>query len=205
MIVIVDFGLGNLGSIKNMLKKIGVSAQITSDPNLVREANRIVLPGVGHYDQAVLNLTAKDLWPALEFAVCKRAVPTLGVCLGMQLLLEKSEEGHSPGFGWIKGECRKFIFSDKDKFKVPHMGWSFLRISKTDPLFLGLEQEARFYFVHSYYGVLRDTSEVAAWCDYGGEFAAAIIKNNILGVQFHPEKSHRYGMRLLQNFVEWKP
>lgn len=203
MIVIVDYGMGNLGSIRNMLKKIGAQGVISSDPEHIRDAEKLILPGVGAFDQGMRNIEERRLRPALEEAACARHVPVLGICLGMQLLMDSSEEGELPGLGWIAGDVVRFrIEPSQQRLKIPHMGWNDVRAEGDASLFKDLEKEARFYFVHSFHVRPRSPHDVLAVAHHGYEFAAAVRRDNVFGTQFHPEKSHRFGMRLLRNFAE---
>lgn len=197
-IVIVDFGMGNLGSIKNMFNAIGMEALVTRDVEKIKKAQKIILPGVGSFDQGIINLHTMKLFSVLKDLIKNKRIPTLGICLGMQLLTEKSEEGKLKGFGLIKAETRKFSLSKG--LKVPHMGWNNIKILKKHPLIDGLDSNARFYFVHSYHVVLKDKKDGLMTTNYGEDFISAFAKGNIMGVQFHPEKSHRFGMELLKNF-----
>lgn len=202
MIAIVDYGLGNLKSIYNMLSYLNIKSYISSNPEEIAMANKIILPGVGSFDTGVLNLRNSGLGAVLNEEVMARKKPILGICLGMQLLTAGSEEGEFPGLGWIKAVSKKFKFSSKD-LKIPHMGWNYVRPVNTKSLFKGLDTEKnRFYFVHSYYVECTNEENVLAKCSYGNDFACAIVKDNIYGVQFHPEKSHKFGMTLLKNFAE---
>jgi glutamine amidotransferase len=202
MIAIVDYGLGNLKSIYNMLSYLNKKSVISSNPEEIAMANKIILPGVGSFDAGVLNLRNSGLGVVLDEEVITRKKPILGICLGMQLLTTGSEEGELPGLGWIKAFSKKFRFSSKN-LKIPHMGWNYVRPVNTTSLFKGLDTEKnRFYFVHSYYVECANEENVLAKCSYGNDFACAIVKDNIYGVQFHPEKSHKFGMTLLKNFAE---
>jgi glutamine amidotransferase len=201
MITIVDYGMGNLGSIQNMLKKIGAPAVIASDPEQVASAEKLILPGVGAFDNGMQNLSVRGLRPVLEERVIEKKIPILGICLGMQLMSESSEEGNLSGLSWIDAVTRKFRFDDPS-MKVPHMGWNSVDIKSTDCLFNDMFADHRFYFVHSYFVTCRTESDVLATTCYGHDFVSSFRKENILGVQFHPEKSHKFGMKLLQNFVE---
>jgi len=201
-IVIIDYGLGNLGSIKNMLKKVGSESTISSSISDIEEAEKLILPGVGSFDQGMKNLRASGFLPALEERVNQKRTPILGICLGMQLFARKSEEGESKGLGWIDAEVVRFKFDDKERnLKIPHMGWNLVKICQRNPLFEEMYAEPRFYFVHSYHVACRNGEEVLTRTLYGYEFASSIKKENIYGVQFHPEKSHKFGMKLLDNFV----
>ncbi len=204
-IAIVDYGMGNLGSIRNMFKKAGVEAVITADPAVIEEADKLILPGVGAFDSGMRNLEERGLTAVLNKRVLEDQVPVLGLCLGMQLLTGRSEEGSLTGLGWIDAETVRFRFeSNGDIYRIPHMGWNQLQTCRPHPLFGGLEEANRFYFVHSYHVVVRDSSVVLGETTYCFPFVAAVASRNILGVQFHPEKSHRFGLRLLSNFAEWE-
>lgn len=199
MIVIVDYNLGNLGSIKNMINRIGHDSVISSDPEVVLQARRLILPGVGSFDHAIFNLKNLGLFDVVK-VVANSGVPTLGICLGMQILAEKSEEGLEFGLGLIPGVVKKFDLSPN--FKTPHMGWNIAKPSTGNSLFKDLEIDSRFYFVHSYYFECLNQENVLSKTNYEVEFTSAVFKKNIYGVQFHPEKSHLYGMKLLKNFIE---
>jgi glutamine amidotransferase len=200
MITIVDYGMGNLGSIRNMLRKIGAEACISADPECVREATRLVLPGVGAFDAGIENLTRSGLVPVLNERV-QAGVPVLGICLGMQLMTGASAEGQCAGLGWIDAECLRFE-PGVEALKVPHMGWNRVRVLRPDALVDTLPEEPRFYFVHSYHVRCRDGADALLATRYGVEFTSAFRRGNVWGVQFHPEKSHRFGMQLLRNFAE---
>ncbi|EAR23507.1 imidazole glycerol phosphate synthase subunit HisH [Nitrococcus mobilis] len=199
---IVDFGMGNLGSIANMIKKVGGKPMVTSDPERIAAAEKLILPGVGAFDHGMRSLEALGLVSALEQAVRQHKAPILGVCLGMQLMLDASEEGAIAGLGWVSGKARRFP-GDKPVLKVPHMGWNGVRAVKLNPLLeLNAAERPRFYFVHSYKVECASKEDVLAVSSYGVEFCSAFQRENIFGVQFHPEKSHIFGMRLFQNFLE---
>lgn len=203
MIVIIGYGLGNIGSIVNMFKKAGVAATISSDPAVIEKADKLILPGVGAFDTGMKNLEMCGLIPLLNYRVLEQKTPILGVCLGMQLLCKRSEEGRLPGLGWLDAEVIRFKFDgNRTNMKIPQMGWNTLSVCQPHPLFADLETENRFYFVHSYYVVCADQNNILAQTNYGFDFASAVVKNNIMGVQFHPEKSHKFGMRLLKSFAE---
>jgi len=199
MIIIIDYGLGNLASIQNMLRKIDIESEITSNPKKIMMATKLILPGVGAFDHGMENLKKLKLIPAIEEQVLRKKVPILGICLGMQLMTEKSEEGKLPGLGWIKGDTIKFSFKNK-KLKIPHMGWNSVTVDKKHYLAKDLPRNSRFYFVHSYRVVLNDNRDNLLTTDYGGTFTSGFQRGNIMGVQFHPEKSHHFGMKLLENF-----
>ena len=200
MIAILDYGLGNLGSIANMLKVIGEKSRITNNESEIRDSDGIILPGVGAFDAGMQKLNDTGLTDIIKNVTSKNT-PILGICLGMQLLGRKSEEGCLSGLGLIPFECKKFRFLDNSDLKIPHMGWDIVDIKQSNPIVEGLKGKQRYYFVHSYHAICDDTANVLMTCDYGYEFAAAVIKNNVVGVQFHPEKSHDFGMALLFNFV----
>lgn len=203
MITIVDYGVGNLGSIANMLKKIGFKAMISSDPETLQAATKLILPGVGAFDAGMRKLHETGLIPVLDELVLRRKVPALGLCLGMQLMTQKSEEGTEAGLGWIDAETVRFHFSpEQAHLKIPHMGWNTLSICKDHDLFTDFDEDVRFYFVHSYHVICHDENLTLAETAHGYSFPSIIRKENILGAQFHPEKSHKFGMKLLKNFAE---
>ena len=203
MIVIVDYGVGNLGSIISMLKKAGAKAIASSDPKVLQQAEKLILPGVGAFDAGMNKLNERGLVPLLNHLALEKKVPFLGLCLGLQLMTKRSEEGQTQGLGWLDAETLRFKFdTDQAHLKVPHMGWNTIEIQQSHPLFTELDPEARFYFVHSFYVQSHDPEAVLAETDYGGYFHSIFGKGNIMGFQFHPEKSHKYGMRLLKNFAE---
>lgn len=199
MIAIVDYGLGNLGSISNMLKVIGEKTRITSDKEVIESADGIILPGVGAFDSGMEKLNDLGLTELLK-SEAKKGKPILGICLGMQLLGRRSEEGILSGLSLIPFECKKFRFEDRS-LKVPHMGWDVVDFKKQHPISNGLKGRQRFYFVHSFYAQCDKEEDILMTCNYGHVFAAAVAKENVVGVQFHPEKSHDFGMSLLRNFV----
>jgi glutamine amidotransferase len=200
VIVIVDYGLGNVGSIQNMLVRCGASVTISGDPAVVRGAQKLVLPGVGSFDTGMRELRASGLVDALQERVMDAGVPILGICLGMHMLGLRSEEGEHVGLGWLDVETARFVPAAGEK--VPHMAWTEVQPRAEHPLFEGLGDAPLFYFSHSYYAVPKAKSTVIAGTTYGITFASAIQQGNVLGVQFHPEKSHRTGVQLLRNFAE---
>jgi glutamine amidotransferase len=201
MITIIDYNMGNLGSIRNMLKKIGHDSQITADPQLIASADKLLLPGVGAFDAGMKSLQRSGLIPLLNKRVLEDRIPTLGICLGMQLMTRGSAEGQCRGLGWIDAEAARFEFADAP-LKVPHMGWNRVTPTRSSPLTDNLPQEPRFYFVHSYYVRCRNADDVLLTTSYGHSFHSAFQRGNVMGVQFHPEKSHKFGMTLLRNFAE---
>lgn len=202
MITIVNYGLGNLGSIQNMLKKIGYQSVITSDESEIYKAEKIILPGVGHFDAAMRKIRELELYEVLNHKAKTEKIPILGICLGMQILGKSSEEGIEKGFGWIDAEIKRFKFDIDSKLKIPHMGWNYVSVSNDCPLTKGFDDEFKYYFVHSYHAKTINSKNVFLKCEYGYEFDAAIFDENIYGVQFHPEKSHRYGQTILKNFAQ---
>ncbi len=200
MIAILDYGLGNLGSIANMLKVIGEKSQITSRKEIIEKADGVILPGVGAFDAGMKKLNESGLSEVIkEYA--ESGKPVLGICLGMQLLGRRSEEGILSGLNLIPFECKRFSFLDDCKLRIPHMGWDVVDIKAEHPIVGNLEGLQRYYFVHSYHAFCDSDKNVLMTCDYGYEFVAAVVKGNIVGVQFHPEKSHDFGVALLKNFV----
>lgn len=202
MIAIVDYRTGNLGSIQNILKRIGEDSIITSDKDVIANATKIILPGVGSFDTGMRNLIELDLINILNQKALNEKVPVLGICLGMQLLSKKSEEGVLPGLGWINAETQRFNFKNTVEYKIPHMGWNFIKVHKESNLLKNMFSESRFYFVHSFFLMANDKQDILTTSEYEIEFTSAVEKENILGVQFHPEKSHKFGMKLLKNFVD---
>lgn len=201
MIAIVDYGVGNLGSILNMFKKIGVSAEIVEDPRRLAEADKILLPGVGAFDAGMHSLERSGMRAALEMCIRERKVPVLGICLGMQLMARSSEEGACSGLGWIQADVVRFQPGNSN-LKVPHMGWNVVKAVREDSLIDSLPDESRFYFVHSYHVRCDKQEDVLLETTYGECFHSAFRCGNVWGVQFHPEKSHKFGMALLRNFAE---
>jgi imidazole glycerol-phosphate synthase subunit HisH len=201
LLVIVDYGLGNSQSVLNMLAKIGVRAVISNDHAVLASADKLILPGVGAFDSGMCNLRRDNLVDILSELVIGKKVPILGICLGMQLFAKSSEEGVEPGLGWLNARVVRFSKSSLGDLKVPNMGWRQIEAkSANDVLFTNMSELMKFYFVHSYHMVCECGEDVAAVSQYGAEYVVAIARGNIYGVQFHPEKSHKYGMQLLRNF-----
>ena len=204
MVAIIDYGIGNLGSVANMLKKIGINPIVTSEPEEILKAEKLILCGVGAFDDGIINIKTKGLFETINEKVIVQKSPILGICLGMQLFTEKSEEGKEKGFGWINAETVKFNFSEQDlKLKIPHIGWNEVKSPNNSRLFQDILPVPRFYFVHSFHVKMENEKEVSGITEYGYNFTSAFEKDNILGVQFHPEKSHKYGMKLLKNFIDF--
>lgn len=199
MIAIVDYGMGNLGSIVNMFKKIGADAFITGNPDELDAADKILLPGVGSFDRAMEQIASLGLKPVLDRQALEIKKPILGICLGMQLLTRGSEEGQLPGLGWIPADTKRFPLLPG--MRIPHMGWNSVWTSTPSPLTANLPQDSRFYFVHSYYVQADHPENSVLKCHYGIDFDAGVQMGNIFGAQFHPEKSHKFGMQLLKNFA----
>lgn len=198
MVAIINYDLGNLASIKNMFKKIGVDSIITNNPREINKADRLLLPGVGHFAKGMENLKNSGLIPVMEECIFEKQKPILGICLGMQLMTLSSEEGSCEGLGWVDAYTRKFSF-ENSQYKVPHMGWSEVTY-KNEFIASQLYEKPRYYFVHSYHVICNNQENVLITCDYGITFHCGIQKGNIYGVQFHPEKSHKHGLILLSTF-----
>lgn len=205
MIAIVDYGMGNVKSLYNAVDFLGHGVAITKNPKIIDSATHIILPGVGAFGDAMCKLKNENLIKILENQVLVKGKPFLGICLGMQLLAKGSQEhGFNPGLGWIEADVVKFSFKD-NSLKIPHVGWNEITIHQESPLYRHLNGNCTFYFVHSYHMDCKDSNDITATCNYGYGFTASIKKNNILGTQFHPEKSQDNGMQLLRNFLDWNP
>lgn len=200
MITIIDYGVGNVRSVANMLNKIGEPSLITDNPDDIRAATSLILPGVGAFDTAMNELEKRGLKELLHQKVMIEKTQVLGICLGMQLLTDGSEEGKEKGFGWIPGFA--YRFPQSAEWKVPHMRWNSVTATGESPLLSELEDDARFYFVHSYYVKAEERQHAILSTEYGLSFDAALQKDNIMGVQFHPERSHKFGLKLLYNFTK---
>jgi glutamine amidotransferase len=200
-VVIIDYGMGNLGSISNMLKYIGADSIITSDYNIIDNAEKIILPGVGHFDRAMNNINELNLVEILRRKSLVDKVPFLGICLGMQLMCRHSQEGNRDGLGLINADVLNFNLDRQ--YKVPHMGWNLIEPKDDKAILENLDYNSRFYFVHSYYVKVDNESNVLTYTNYSQKFVSGITNNeNIFGVQFHPEKSHKFGVTLFKNFIE---
>jgi glutamine amidotransferase len=203
MIHIVDYGLGNVEAFLTMYKRLGLEATRATTAADLLEAHKIILPGVGAFDHAMELLDQSGMRPALESLVLRDKVPVLGICVGMQMLANSSEEGNLPGLGWVPGKVRSFRSDERSaSLPMPHMGWNDVLPRPCSPIFSGLESDARFYFLHSYFFDCDEPSHVAAVASYGLNFNCAVSAGNVYGVQFHPEKSHHFGAQLLKNFWE---
>ncbi len=200
MITIVDYKMGNLGSVVNMFKKIGMPCKVSGDANEIAQAEKILLPGDGAYNTAMRKLAELGLVEILNQKVLLDKTPLLGICIGHQLIMEGSDEGALPGFGWISG--RAHLFKANEQLKVPHMGWNSVEVVSDNPITQNLGIDPRFYFVHSYYVQCSDSKHSLLKTTYGHSFDSGVYRDNIWGVQFHPEKSHKFGMRLLKNFAD---
>jgi glutamine amidotransferase len=205
VIAVVDYGMGNLHSVQYALDRVGADVELVRTPEKLRAAERIVLPGVGTFGECVHNLHASGLLDALTEQVLRMGKPFLGICLGMQVLARQGHEGglHT-GLGWVGGVVQRFGLAAQG-LKVPHVGWNEVMPNGPQALFRGFRKAAAFYFVHSYHLVAESERVVAATCEYGGRFTAAVGQGNVFATQFHPEKSQQDGLRLLENFLHWKP
>lgn len=202
MITIVNYGMGNLGSVQNMFKRIGVESNITSELNEIAKATKILLPGVGSFDAAMTRINEGGFREILDKKALVEKVPVLGICLGMQLLTHSSEEGKEKGLGWIPAKTLAFKFDAAQKLKIPHMGWNIAYPAAKSKLTENFVDESRFYFVHSYHVKVENEKHSILKTNYGGVFDSGIEKENIYGAQFHPEKSHKFGMRFLESFAK---
>lgn len=202
MIVVIDYGINNSSSVVRMIQKVGGNVRLGTKPNDLLEASKIVLPGVGHFDEGMKLLNESGFTESIKECVINKKIPVLGICLGMQLLCECSEEGKKKGLALVSAEVLHLNDSRRNDLKIPHMGWNTVDIVKSNPLLEESPEEQRFYFVHSYY-VQPNVSELCiAKTSYGSDFCSAFNSDNIFGVQFHPEKSHRFGISLMKRFVE---
>ena len=200
IIVIVDYGVGNLASVQNMLNKAGRKTTISKDPQEILKAEKLILPGVGHYDHAMKMLNQSGLRDSLDIFALDLCRPVLGICLGAQILGFNSDEGNMPGLGWINMNCRRF--SPSAELRVPHMGWNQVYLRRTSPLFANADIDARYYFVHSFYMECTEASDIVGTSFHGSEFTCAVNRNNIFGIQFHPEKSLKHGLALMRAFAK---
>lgn len=201
MIVIIDYKMGNSGSIFNKIKKLGYTSVISSDISIIKNAQKIILPGIGSFEKAMKNMQELNLIEILNEKALVEKVPILGICLGMQLVAQKGEEGNCKGLGWIDGEVVKFRVKDSLKHKIPHIGWNQISIVKESLLMKDIPDLSEFYFVHSYYFITSNKEDILNETEFESTFTSAIQKGNIFGVQYHPEKSHDAGAMLLKNFI----
>ena len=203
MISILSYGCGNISSIANMFRVLHIETRIIETPEQVLEAEKLILPGVGAFDYGMARLHEAGLVDALNEVAHQKQVPVLGICLGMQLMCRTSEEGTRPGLGWIDAEVKRFTFpAEQQALKVPHMGWNNLQICRENLIVVPEDERQRFYFVHSYFVHCNDAGDALATSHYGHDFVASFNRENLYGVQFHPEKSHRYGLALMKRFGE---
>lgn len=203
MITIVNYGLGNISAFVNMYKRMNISTHVAKEARDLQGASHVIIPGVGAFDHAMKLLQQSGMREPLEKMVLENGVPVLGVCVGMQILAESSDEGIEKGLGWIRGRVRHFgSQAAASKLPLPHMGWNDVQCVKDTPLFKNFRKESRAYFLHSYYFECEDPSNAIAIADYGLQFACAVERQKIYGVQFHPEKSHHWGSLLLKSFAE---
>lgn len=203
MITIIHYGLGNIQAFANLYKRLNIPVGVARTASELEGATKLILPGVGAFDHAMESLEASGMRVRIDDLVLNQGVPVLGVCVGMQMLAQSSDEGVREGLGWIDGRVRRFDEALLPKpARLPHMGWNDVTPRSNTKLFAGLERDARFYFLHSYYFDCASNDNVLATADYGGAFGCAVNARNIYGVQFHPEKSHDFGVRLLKNFAE---
>ena len=202
MVVVLDLGISNVVSVQRMIKKVGyLDVKISNSKHDLNNCEKIILPGVGHYDAGVKSLLNLDLIDFLPRAIKEKNIPTLGICLGAQLLLSHSEEGKRPGLGLINGYCKKFDKKLINKRKIPNMGWLETHFAKKSNLSKNFKGEPRFYFVHSYHFCLENESDILCYSNHGYDFPAGFQNKNIFGLQFHPEKSHSYGKQIIENFL----
>jgi imidazole glycerol-phosphate synthase subunit HisH len=204
-IVVVDYDAGNVGSVINICRKAGGEAVVSSDPEAISAAGKLILPGVGHFGHAMEKLMSSGIAAALEEAVVRRKAPILGICLGMQLLTHYSEEGDAQGLGFVAARTTRFRHGPGSDLKAPHMGWNTVEIARADALTERLPEQPRFYFVHSYFVTCECEEDVLMRTAHGVSFVSALQRDNIRGAQFHPEKSHKFGLALIRNFIERIP
>jgi glutamine amidotransferase len=200
-VVIIDYKMGNIHSVARKLKILGVNYEISNNPEIIKQADKLILPGVGHFGKAMNQLKESNLIDVLNDSVINQKKPILGICLGMQLMANFSEEGNSEGLGWIDGQVVRFHVIDKLRYKIPHTCWNGIQVQKESSLNLDLSNEDEFYFVHAYYFAVKNKSDVLHTSFYEKEFVSAVQKDNIVGVQYHPEKSHQSGLQLIKNFI----
>lgn len=198
MVTIIDSGIVNVGSVQNMLLKLGASSTITNNKEDIHKSKKIILPGIGHFDKAMSIFESLDLIETLNYKVLEEKTPILGICLGMQLFTKRSDEGKKQGFGWLDAETLKF---KDNELRIPHMGWNTVKCTQTKSIIDNKLEESRYYFVHSYYVKCKHREDVMGVTHYGEDFHSAVCKGNIMGTQFHPEKSHKFGMDVFRKFL----
>lgn len=203
MISVIDYGAGNVGSVIRMIERAGGEARRVATVEEIEKASIAILPGVGAFDYGMTQLASRGLIGPLHEAAMVRRIPILGICLGMQLMCKSSEEGQIPGLGWIDAEVQKFKFDQASRRPIPHMGWNTLDLAQANGLLDDKLERTRYYFVHSYCVRCNDPADIIATTDYGERFVSAFARANLFGVQFHPEKSHRFGMEMMRKFIEW--
>ena len=203
MITIIDYGLGNIRAFVNVYERLHIIVSVAKTAEDLKNATKIILPGVGAFDYAISQLNKSGMREILDKLVLEHQLPVIGICVGMQMLAKSSEEGVLPGLGWIDGTVKRFDASAlKSKTQLPHMGWNTILPDSDNPLLVNLNNNSRFYFLHSYYFHCNDQNDTIATTEYGIQYTSAVNKKNIYGVQFHPEKSHHCGIQLLKNFAE---
>lgn len=200
-IVIIDYGMGNLYSVQKAFNKLGIATIISGDIKQIQNANKLILPGVGHFKNGVRNLKDSGIWDVINEKVLKDKIKILGICLGLQLMCSHSEEGDMTGLGWFDADIVKFKVGNALKYKVPHMGWNTIIKEKDDAIIESITNDSEFYFVHSYYVKSHDSRDILTTTCFESSFASSLVKDNIYGFQFHPEKSHNSGAQLLRNFA----
>ena len=200
MITIIDYGLGNLRSVQKSFERANLNVKISNDLNEINKADKLVLPGVGHFGKGMKNLKSSGLIDVLNERVLIKKTPILGICLGMQLMTKYSEEGNSEGLGWIDASTIRFQKDVEKKYKVPHIGWNSIDIINDNPFLNKIKNDSQYYFVHTYYVLCKNKKEVMTESDYGVKFHSSFQKDNVFGVQFHPEKSFSVGLQMLENF-----
>jgi glutamine amidotransferase len=201
MIYIVDYGIGNLGSIENIILRTGGEVRISSNPTEIEKATKLILPGVGNFDYGMKKLNESGLNELIEQKALKEKIPTLGICLGAQMMCKSSEEGIEPGLGWFDANVKKFDFLDNAQLRVPHMGWNFVKTKKDSLITKDLAENSRFYFVHSYHMLPNVKEDLLFETSYGYNFASGLQRDNLYALQFHPEKSHSFGKQIFKNFI----
>ena len=202
MITIIDYGLGNIKAFVNIYNQLNIKCNIASNAKELEDSTKLILPGVGSFDHAMTLLNKSGMRDSIETMVIERKIPILGICVGMQILANSSEEGDMEGLGFIEGHVKKFLNEDLSGFPLPHMGWNNVQHNSSEDLFLDIKDKSRFYFLHSFYFECKKNSHAIAYSQYGKDFECAVKKDNIFGVQFHPEKSHECGITLLKNFSQ---